>query len=85
MSPRWIVWGESQIGYVEAPTKSVALGRAMSRFDTDSVRVTQVQAEVSYEISEEERKAILRNKRINRRDSDEPPFTGRDEEEDNAP
>ena len=80
MSIRWIVWGESQIGFVEAPNKSMALGRAMSRFDTDSVRVTQVQAEVSYNISEEERAAILRNKRIEREDSDEPPFTGKDDD-----
>lgn len=63
MSIRWIVWGESQIGFVEAPTKSMALGRAMQRFDTDSVCVTRVEAEVSHRIGEEERKAMERNKR----------------------
>lgn len=84
MSIRWIVRGESIIGFVEAPNKSMALGRAMSRFDTDVVKVTDVQAEVSYNIGEEERKAILRNKRIERKDSDEFPFTGADDDEDDG-
>jgi hypothetical protein len=71
MSVRWIVWAESQIGFVEAPTKGMALGRAMSKFDTDSVRVTQVQAEASYTIAEEERKAMERNKRLGYKEEDE--------------
>lgn len=71
MSIRWIVRGESIIGFVEAPNKSIALGRAMSRFDTDIIRVTDVQAEVSYTISEEERRAIERNKRLGLRDTED--------------
>lgn len=70
MSIRWIVRGESIIGFVEAPNKSMALGRAMSRFDTDVVKVTDVQAEVSYTISEEERRAMERNKRCGYEDED---------------
>ena len=51
----WIVFGEAEIGRVDAPHRDAAEGLACQRFGSRQGR--RIQAAASYEVSVEERRA----------------------------
>lgn len=58
---QWIVFGEAEIGRIDAPHRDAAEAIACQRFGSRAVR--RLQSAASYEISVEERRAAEQRRR----------------------